>query len=524
MVHGGSPPRARGRRCGPVPGLRDLRFTPAGAGTASAGTRPATARTVHPRGRGDGPSFVPGPGAYPGSPPRARGRRSSGGACGSSSRFTPAGAGTAPVRPRRTGPRSVHPRGRGDGDAWSARELERRGSPPRARGRPLPSSGSRASSRFTPAGAGTARAGPARPGRTPVHPRGRGDGGWGCRVMLDAIGSPPRARGRPGRPHERRGEQRFTPAGAGTAKAGGTRACGPPVHPRGRGDGPPSGPLCSTSCGSPPRARGRPLALGVVGLAERFTPAGAGTAARRRASGSGAAVHPRGRGDGARDRRAPRPSPVHPRGRGDGATTATARSRSSGSPPRARGRPGARGRGRCKSRFTPAGAGTAGAGAPRRRRGAVHPRGRGDGCSAPKIASSTIGSPPRARGRPGRPDGLAPLGRFTPAGAGTACASPTWPTSSAVHPRGRGDGVWAPRQKGAIVGSPPRARGRPLVLQDARVVLRFTPAGAGTACGRRARRGRSSVHPRGRGDGHAISTGPTPSCGSPPRARGRPRP
>ena len=335
---------------------------------------------------------------------------------------------------------AVHSRGRGDGPQKYGKSDFPHGSPPRARGRPVPAHGAGRAARFTPAGAGTAQRVRLCLRCTTVHPRGRGDGAVLAAKGTYTSGSPPRARGRRGcqawrlppygSPPRARGrlalvagagqEGRFTPAGAGTARPPACRPCARAVHPRGRGDGSPTRTPVSIRNGSPPRARGR-LLLGLRGLVGvRFTPAGAGTASRR--------PHPS------------RPRPVHPRGRGDGAPAGPDGTRKRGSPPRARGRRSCRWRTATWGRFTPAGAGTAWR-SPRRARGSpVHPRGRGDGGRSPDDRAVTIGSPPRARGRrPGMPRAARPS-RFTPAGAGTAVSGLESPAAPTVHPRGRGDG------------------------------------------------------------------------------------
>ena len=276
-----------------------------------------------------------------------------------------------------------------------------------------------------------------------------------------AGGSPPRARGRREQRRGGRAVQRFTPAGAGTATTGPRPGAPSAVHPRGRGDGQDEDRKREDRLGSPPRARGRQRVPGRSLLAPRFTPAGAGTARSQGASACTTAVHPRGRGDGTAR---PIASASH-----------------DGSPPRARGRRRAR--------------------AWRRRPYPVHPRGRGDGRRDAGGAGVLVGSPPRARGRrPGR-SRRACQGRFTPAGAGTACVA-IWAISLlTVHPRGRGDGTYYAAQGMITPGSPPRARGRQPRAQRSLGYRRFTPAGAGTALKALINALLEAVHPRGRGDG-----------------------
>ena len=215
----GSPPRARGRPVGRGDQKRVERFTPAGAGTAIWVAERTAATSVHPRGRGDGQRGADKSATLVGSPPRARGRRCGRHAGPRPRRFTPAGAGTAPTPRRRPGPRAVHPRGRGDGASPVGVCWRAVGSPPRARGRRDLLHRHRPPQRFTPAGAGTASTGSRSGGGTSVHPRGRGDGVDVSGLPRSADGSPPRARGRQRAPRPVGRPRRFTPAGAGTATA-----------------------------------------------------------------------------------------------------------------------------------------------------------------------------------------------------------------------------------------------------------------------------------------------------------------
>ena len=376
------------------------------------------------------------------------------------------------------------------------------GSPPRARGRQPDRRLYVVERRFTPAGAGTAARKRRPTVTTSVHPRGRGDGTVEQAEQTRRGGSPPRARGRRRDKAEQARRPRFTPAGAGTATRRPYYGSRCPVHPRGRGDGLMTGAKDVNYSGSPPRARGRRDAAEGGRGPRRFTPAGAGTAPGPEARGS--------------------PGSVHPRGRGDGVYVVWTSVSTRGSPPRARGRPRTWPRPAAPVRFTPAGAGTASSASAAKSGSAVHPRGRGDGRHSKSETVSRLGSPPRARGRPGREPRRRPDPRFTPAGAGTAPPRNPGRYTKPVHPRGRGDGETKRARQDAALGSPPRARGRPVFDHGTAVAGRFTPAGAGTACRSRPAPARPAVHPRGRGDGQMRTTNETQPGGSPPRARGRP--
>src|SRR5579875_3328674 len=106
-----------------------------------------------------------------------------------------------------------------------------------------------------------------------------------------------------------------------------------PVHPRVRGDSSPVFTGIGCDCGSPPRARGQLLPQLLQPLADRFTPACAGTAT--------AAAAPRAS------------RTVHPRVRGDSTVEVDVPATWDGSPPRARGQHGKGDLSRTDERFTP---------------------------------------------------------------------------------------------------------------------------------------------------------------------------
>ena len=72
-----------------------------------------------------------------------------------------------------------------------------------------------------------------------------------------------------------------------------------------------------------------------------------------------------------------------------------------------------------------------------------------------------------------------PGGRITPAHAGKTNVLPFSDEDRTDHPRACGENRRASRFRRACAGSPPRMRGKPCPLEDARVCLRITPAHAG---------------------------------------------
>ena len=255
------------------------------------------------------------------------------------------------------------------------------------------------------------------------------------------IGSPPRAWGRPWAPWGPWARRRFTPTCVGTTKSAECRAARAPVHPHVRGDDSAVSAAASTTNGSPPRAWGRlegklqPPPVEAVhphvrgddfscsfarGLAKRFTPTCVGTTPSSPCTKYTTAVHPHVRGDDAR-----------------GVSETLTRV---GSPPRAWGRHFPFHVARRHGRFTPTCVGTTSPWGLVNPSFTVHPHVRGDDTWNVLLASSRIGSPPRAWGRRRSRD---PPSR-----------------SRSVHPHVRGDDLKSENIVGRSDGSPPRAWGR----------------------------------------------------------------
>ena len=314
----------------------------------------------------------------------------------------------------------------------------------------------------------------------PVHPHVRGDGFFVAVVGVSSAGSPPRAWGRQRRGDMDSGRRRFTPTCVGTAI----------------------------------------IAVG-HGRAFRFTPTCVGTAR----------LYPAARG----------PSSVHPHVRGDGGDMGSLQIRHCGSPPRAWGRRPAGPRAGATARFTPTCVGTAPPPPPYTPARSVHPHVRGDGVEPAAVQIASVGSPPRAWGRPMPGIGIIPHSRFTPTCVGTADIISSQSPTVTVHPHVRGDGDVVGFSLRLRAGSPPRAWGRrsPFLClldqgrftptcvgtalgdQDLDTGYRFTPTCVGTAVRLGFKRRRHTVHPHVRGDGPITASDFDNDTGSPPRAWGR---
>jgi len=275
---GGSPPRAWGRLCGLAKRQAAPRFTPTCVGTAACCSLSANCGTVHPHVRGDGPTYTPLTDKGRGSPPRAWGRRPYRPHRAEERRFTPTCVGTASSSGRTPDATAVHPHVRGDGFCEIATDVLPNGSPPRAWGRHYQSSPPRIAARFTPTCVGTAPVTGRKREPTTVHPHVRGDGRRQRGRLARGFGSPPRAWGRPEARRATPARVRFTPTCVGTAATRPGAALPFPVHPHVRGDGGLPVGVDGPAVGSPPRAWGRPSAKGSWTSDARFTPTCVGTA------------------------------------------------------------------------------------------------------------------------------------------------------------------------------------------------------------------------------------------------------
>ena len=212
-------------------------------------------------------------------------------------RFIPASAGNTCAAPSAAAPPAVHPRERGEHKTIFFRIFAIIGSSPRARGTRRSMRSIRSWRRFIPASAGNTTPPRARVRRPPVHPRERGEH-YGSKDTLNAgNGSSPRARGTRSTMHRPLAIARFIPASAGNTCSRARSSIGTSVHPRERGEHSISGSVCAASVGSSPRARGTPCRSMRKYSCVRFIPASAGNTGSASNVGWSAPVHPRERGE-----------------------------------------------------------------------------------------------------------------------------------------------------------------------------------------------------------------------------------
>ena len=212
----GSPPHARGRH-----GPRALkrykgRITPACAGKTTMRAAIVSTRKDHPRMRGEDEHVYNYPGVYYGSPPHARGRRKNAQQQKDDGGITPACAGKTYRAALETTGAS--------------------GSPPHARGRPPQRAQLQRAGRITPACAGKTHRVASRDGHRPDHPRMRGEDVLPLPRTETIKGSPPHARGRPGRTSAPWQWHRITPACAGKTFCRWVHSRRTADHPRMRGE------------------------------------------------------------------------------------------------------------------------------------------------------------------------------------------------------------------------------------------------------------------------------------------------
>ena len=212
---GGSSPRGRGTRAGPLVEAVMGRFIPARAGNTPRRRSSRSHPAVHPRAGGEHP--LPGsvePSAA-GSSPRGRGTHPALAGEHDAFRFIPARAGNTSDFGRSFALAAVHPRAGGEHCTACPGSGTSPGSSPRGRGTQQPLDRIGVLHRFIPARAGNTTARARTCAAAPVHPRAGGEHCAPLACVGFGRGSSPRGRGTHQRGARRRGRARFIPARAG---------------------------------------------------------------------------------------------------------------------------------------------------------------------------------------------------------------------------------------------------------------------------------------------------------------------
>ena len=191
----------------------------------------------------------------------------------------------------------------------------------------------------------------------------------------------------------------------------------------------------------------------------------------------------------------------HPRGCGENENADLSGLVGTGSPPRMRGKHTAVAVCRGNSGITPADAGKTGFGGGFGGGGSDHPRGCGENFTPASTSMYTRGSPPRMRGK------LLLLRFYVPA--------------SRDHPRGCGENSCLFPPAYLPDGSPPRMRGKRSKSILHPFTSWITPADAGKTTRIGFRQYRATDHPRGCGENISKDLQVLHKPGSPPRMRGK---
>ena len=150
-----------------------------------------------------------------------------------------------------------------------------------------------------------------------------------------------------------------------------------------------------------------------------------------------------------------------------------------------------------------------------------HPRGCGENWLSDLWGGIKNGSPPRMRGKPSSGALADAAGGITPADAGKTFFRSFIRCRRRDHPRGCGENAFRNQYSTAILGSPPRMRGKRSCKVFQQSDAGITPADAGkTGSGRQDVRKRNH-HPRGCGENRSLLGVTITELGSPPRMRGK---
>ena len=260
------------------------------------------------------------------------------------------------------------------------------------------------------------------------------------RHLHDALGSPPRVRGKGGRGAGIRTGAGITPACAGKRSNSAAMRSRSEDHPRVCGEKNPMQMIAQFRQGSPPRVRGKAAGWRQLHTGQRITPACAGKRERVIIWQCFAWDHPRVCGE------------KHCGG--------ACEWRHVGSPPRVRGKVKLLFLAVNPLRITPACAG-------KRERVIIwqcfawdHPRVCGEKHCGGACEWRHVGSPPRVRGKANYEIGRNISDGITPACAGKSCRRSRRRPSSRDHPRVCGEKQESRSQPYPWIGSPPRVRGK----------------------------------------------------------------
>ena len=150
-----------------------------------------------------------------------------------------------------------------------------------------------------------------------------------------------------------------------------------------------------------------------------------------------------------------------------------------------------------------------------------HPRACGEKKGFVQSANSSMGSPPRMRGKGKGSQDCQRVAGITPAHAGKRVGSETPKRWYKDHPRACGEKPAEVPPLAASLGSPPRMRGKVHSVAKAHQGSGITPAHAGKSFTRALYMPDFWDHPRACGEKNCPTKADASSWGSPPRMRGK---
>ena len=312
--------------------------------------------------------------------------------------ITPAGAGKTLLFCLRSRRRWDHPRRCGENPTIPKYHNDKKGSPPQVRGKHGNGFGQDGWWRITPAGAGKTYIKISFLSVLQDHPRRCGENSMLCCSWSWVWGSPPQVRGKRSCQKPNQVPTRITPAGAGKTLRKACKSVTHKDHPRRCGENANCQTHMTTSAGSPPQVRGKPVTAGAASKSRGITPAGAG---KTDASLTTANV--------LRD---------HPRRCGENAAYALEPWRQAGSPPQVRGKLWYVACLNSCIGITPAGAGKTDAQIMHCFQHQDHPRRCGENRNDGGAVLGWRGSPPQVRGKLCNTFLMPYTFKITPAGAG----------------------------------------------------------------------------------------------------------
>ena len=150
-----------------------------------------------------------------------------------------------------------------------------------------------------------------------------------------------------------------------------------------------------------------------------------------------------------------------------------------------------------------------------------HPRACGEKIEVGFRCDTTVGSPPRMRGKAARTSSISACVRITPAHAGKSKISRSRAPGYMDHPRACGEKFNPSPRSARALGSPPRMRGKDPRRSKKLMGGGITPAHAGKSGSSHWFKRREADHPRACGEKSAGAAEHLPRLGSPPRMRGK---